>query len=65
MLPNFTPISRRVFYLLSLYIANLSSKRDTAFLRFQEFDDPLAYSNLVVPGENIYTDFGVSHANLR
>ena len=61
MLPDFTPISRRVFYLLSLYIANLSSKRYTTFLRLKDLDDPLAYSNLVVPGENIYTDFGVSN----
>lgn len=65
MSSDLSPSSRCVFYLLSLYIANLSSENFTVFLRFQEFDDPLPYSNLIVPRENVYADFGVSNACSR
>ena len=62
MSPDLSPSSRCVFYLLSLYIANLSSEHYAAFLRFQEFDDPVAYSNLIVPGDIVYAGSGISNA---
>lgn len=52
MLPDF-PKSPCVFRFLSLYTAAMSSKHHTAFLRFRDSDDPLAYFHLLVPGENV------------
>lgn len=51
--PDLSLISRCVFHFVSLYVAKVSSKYYTASLRFQDLNDSLAYSYLIVLGEHV------------